>query len=221
MLHFDEETHTYVLDNRILKSVSAIVASQFRKFNPQAVSSALARTKSTDEESPYFGMTQAEILQQWNETGKESRDLGVKIHREIEEFYKHGIEPIEKSKEWNHFTEFREVNPDWICVATEYRVHNDKVAGTIDAIFRTPEGIVLVDWKRCKSIDFSGYGNGKGMMRHVADCNYSKYSLQLSLYRELLGDVAACYIIQLHPSLETYSKIKAQNFHVEAKRLLA
>lgn len=221
MLHFDEETHTYILEKKILKSVSAVVASQFRKFNPHFVSSAIAKSKSADKESPYYGMSQADILQQWNESGKESRDLGVKLHREIEEFYKYGLEPEIQSPEWKQFTEFRQVNSDWVCVATEHQVHNDKVAGTIDAVFNTPEGIVLVDWKRCKSLDYSGYGMGKDIMKHVADCNYSKYSLQLSLYRELINaEVAACYIIQMHPSLETYAKIRAQNFYIEAKQLI-
>jgi ATP-dependent exoDNAse (exonuclease V) beta subunit len=167
-------------------------------------------------------MTQADILQRWNETGKESRDAGTNIHRQIEEYFKYGVEPVNPDfPEWVQFKDFQSVNSDWECLATEYKVHNDKVAGTIDAIFYTPEGIVLVDWKRTKAIDYSGYGMGRDRMKHVADCNFSKYSLQLSLYRQLCPfNVVACYIIQIHPSLETYQKIKAQNFDVEARSLI-
>jgi hypothetical protein len=70
------------------------------------------------------------------------------------------------------------------------------------------------------SLPFCGFGMGKDVMKHVPDCNYSKYSLQLSLYKKLLPvTVAKCYIIQMHPSLETYQKIPAQDFSVEAGML--
>lgn len=223
MLYFHEESHTYILYNKVLKSVSAIVASQFRKFNARAVSGYLAKHKACNEDSPYYGMTQDDILRQWSESGNDSRDAGTRLHRDIEMFYKEGTLPAyQELPEWKQFMAFLSDHKDWLCIANEYQVHNDNVAGTIDAIFDTPEGIVIVDWKRSKAIDYSGYGMGKGMMKHVPDCNYSKYSLQLSLYRQLCHlEVANCYIIQMHPSLETYQKIRAQNFHVEAKALLS
>lgn len=223
MLYFDEESHTYILYNKILKSVSAVVASQFRKFNPRAVSHYIAKHGAIKEESPYYGMTQDDILKQWSEAGNESRDAGTRLHRDIEAFYKEGKMPEDETlPEWCHFRRFVSDHPGWVCIANEYQVHNDKVAGTIDAIYDTPEGVVIVDWKRAKAIDFSGYGMGKGIMKHVPDCNYSKYSLQLSLYRQLCHlEIANCYIVQLHPSLESYRKIKTQNYHEEASHLLA
>jgi ATP-dependent exoDNAse (exonuclease V) beta subunit len=221
MLQFEEASHTYMVNGVKLRSVSEIVASQFKKFNSHVISRMIARKKAEDETSEYFNMTADDIMNKWNETGKQSRDAGTRMHHLIENFYKHCQEPEDESVEWKQFEEFRKENPDWICLATEHRVHNNKVAGTIDAIFDTPEGVVLVDWKRTKAIDYSGHGMGKDHMKHVADCNYSKYSLQLSLYRALINcDVHACYIVQIHPSLETYQKIKAQNFHIEAKKLL-
>jgi hypothetical protein len=223
MLCFDEATHTYTIEGKDLTSVSAIVSTQFRKFNSHAISRSIAKSKALDGASEYFGMTQGEILNKWDESGKDSRDAGIMMHAQIDNFYKYNMEPDNKenSVEWKQFCDFREVNKDWNCLATELRVHNDKVAGTIDAVFETPEGIVLVDWKRTKVIDYSGYGMGKEYMRHVSDCNYSKYSLQLSLYRNLIQcEISDCYIIQIHPSLDTYQKIRAQNFDIEAKALL-
>lgn len=219
MLEFDEATHTYTIKNQILKSVSSVVASQFRSFNSHAVARAIAKKKG----SRYYGMNQDDILKQWSETGKESRDRGLSLHRDIENFYKHGKIPInEDAVEWKYFLKFHEDHPDWVCIGNEVQVYNDKVAGTIDAVFDTPDGVVLVDWKRCKAIDYSGYGMGKDMMRHVADCNYSKYSLQLSLYKALISlKVSGCFIVQLHPSLESYQKIRAQDFHIEAAHLIS
>lgn len=222
MLYFDEAMHTYILLDKILKSVSSVVASQFRKFNSHAISKALAKSRANDKDSPYYGMTQEEIMQKWNETGKESREAGTSLHKDIENFYQFGIRPSDESRaDWQQFLQFVNDHADWVCIGNEKQVHNDKVAGTIDAIFDTPEGVVLVDWKRTKAIDFSGYGMGKDAMKHVADCNYSKYSLQLSLYKKLCPvTVFKCYIIQMHPCLEKYQKIPAQDFSVEADYLL-
>ena len=221
MLCFDEATHTYSVLGKDLRSVSSVVASQFRKFNSHVVSRAIAR--SNNKESPYYGMTQDDILKKWGEAGRESRDLGTALHLDIENYYRHGTKPVsEDAAEWKQFMEFNSAHSDWACLATEFIVHNDKVAGTIDAVFDTPEGVVLVDWKRTKAIDYSGYGMGRDVMRHVADCNYSKYSLQLSLYKQLCSfSVSACYIVQMHPTLETYNKIRAQDFSMEAKILIA
>ena len=221
MLIFDEATHTYKIDDTYLKSVSQIVASQFKTFNASLVSANLERSKASDPESPYFGMTRHEIMKNWSEAGKEARDHGTRLHRDIENFYLYAIVPDTQTIEWDHFLRFVNDHPDWTILGCEVRVHGERVAGTIDAVFQTPDGIVLVDWKRCKAIDYSGYGQGIDLMRYVEDCNFSKYSLQLSLYRQLIkADVVACYIIQLHPSLESYSKIRAINYELEAKALV-
>lgn len=222
MLYFDEASHTYIFCDKILRSVSSIVASQFRKFNSHCVSRSIAKSRSNDKESVYFGMTQEEIVQRWNEASKESRDAGTELHRNIENFYVFGARPENEDKiEWQQFLQFVNDHPSWVCIGNEKQVHNGSVAGTIDAIFDTPEGVVLVDWKRTKAIDFSGYGMGKDVMKHVADCNYSKYSLQLSLYKNLCAfEVTACYIVQMHPSIEKYQKIRAQDFSIEANMLI-
>lgn len=186
------------------------------------MASNLAKTKATDHTSKYFGMNKQQIMESWKEAGTESRDQGLQLHRDIEDYYRHQRTPLNKNRpEWKQFTNFVADHPDWVCIANELKVHNHKVAGTIDAVFDTPEGVVLVDWKRCKAIDYSGHGMGVDIMRHVPDCNYSKYSLQLSLYRKLIWiTISNCYIVQMHPDLENYHKIKAQNYHMEADILL-
>lgn len=222
MLYFDEATHTYKLDDRLLKSVSQIVSSQFRRFNAYAVSANIEKTKANNEDSPYYGMKRDEIMKLWADSGKDAREKGVALHIQIECFYKHHNTPDKPTPEWEQFMQFVADHEDWEIIGTEVRVHNNKVAGTIDAIFSTPRGIVLVDWKRCKSLDFCGHGSGIGIMKHVEDCNYNKYSLQLSLYRQLIDcEVVDAYIVQLHPELERYTKIKAQNYDIEAKQLIS
>lgn len=222
MLYFDEESHTYMLENDILKSVSHVVASQFKPFNARIIAATLERTKGNDPESRYYKMNREDIIQQWAIAGKDAREAGTKLHLQIENFFRYDwATPETPSREWNHFADFITDHPDWVLIGCEVKVHNHKIAGTIDAVFKTNDGNVLVDWKRCKSIDFSGHGRGIDEMMYVEDCNFNKYSLQLSLYRQLIDiPISSCYIVQLHPELDTYFKYKAQNFHMEAKRLI-
>ena len=221
MLYFDEATHTYKIGESTLKSVSSIVSSQFRRFNAQAVAHGVRKNQANNPESPYYLKNTEEIVQMWSESGKEARDRGTALHRDIERFYLDGTLPEQPGPEWNHFLKFASDHPDWVNIGCEVRVHNHKVAGTIDAVFDTPEGIVIVDWKRCKAIEYSGYGQGVDVMKHVTDCNFSKYSLQLSLYRLLYPlPVKDAFIVQLHPERECYSMYRAQNFDIEAKTLI-
>jgi len=222
MLYFDEETHTYRLGDVNLKSVSQLVASQFQPFNAQAIAASIEKSKAMDPDSRYFGMDRVAILKQWREASQDATDKGTRLHRDIESFYLNGTHPETPSPEWDQFLAFNQDHHDWRILGCEVRVNNTKVAGTIDAIFQTPDGIVLVDWKRCRAIDYSGYRQGINLMRYVEDCNYNKYSLQLSLYKELVGcEVIGTFIVHIHPELESYRKIRAQNFHMESKMLIA
>lgn len=222
MLEFNEELHLYMLNGRVLASVSQIVASQFKSFNPRVMASILANSKANDPQSVYYGMDKYEIQNKWAVASREARELGTQLHLEIECFYKHGTIPELQTPEFKQFLKFAHDHPEWVLVASEHRVHNDNVAGTIDAVFNTPEGWILVDWKRAKSIDYAGPNQGRDMMKHVADCNYSKYSLQLSLYKQLIDvDVVKSFIIQMHPNIEGYRKITAVDFETEARVLLS
>jgi ATP-dependent exoDNAse (exonuclease V) beta subunit len=221
MLQFNEEFHTYTVGDKILISVTQIVQSQFRSFNPAIMASQLEKTKAHDPSSEYFQMTKYEIESNWKRLGKEAREKGTALHKSIECYYLHGHVPEEPSAEWDQFLRFHQDHPDWLMIASEHRVFNDYAAGTIDAVFDTPDGVVLVDWKRSKAIDYAGHGQGRNYMKHAADCNYNKYSLQLSLYKKLIGvEIAAMYIIQMHPDIENYRKIRAHDFNVEAEILL-
>lgn len=221
MLQFNEEFHTYTVGDKILVSVTQIVQSQFRSFNPSIMASQLAKTKAHDPSSEYFQMDKYEIESNWKRLGKDARERGTALHKAIECYYQHGHTPEEPWIEWDQFIRFHNDHPDWLMIASEHRVFNDYAAGTIDAIFDTPDGVVLVDWKRAKAIDYAGHGQGRHYMKHAADCNYNKYSLQLSLYKKLIGvEVVAMYIVQMHPDIENYRKITAHDFNVEAEILL-
>ena len=69
--------------------------------------------------------------------------------------------------------------------------------GFIDAVIKVPKtrgsGYTywIIDWKTSKKIETSSYAQKMGThssTRHVMDCNFYHYSLQLSLYRYILEE---------------------------------
>ena len=65
------------------------------------------------------------------------------------------------------------------------------IAGTVDILARdnTTNEYGIIDWKTSKKIEKTSYNNKMGThstTKHVMDCNFNHYSLQLSLYRYIL-----------------------------------
>jgi len=76
------------------------------------------------------------------------------------------------------------------AIVPELIVHDEELglAGTIDLVVETPDGLVLIDWKTNKKITTKGYNNKKALepIEDLDDCHLVKYSLQLSLYAYML-----------------------------------
>jgi ribonuclease HI len=116
------------------------------------------------------------------------------------------------------FEAFR-LSKGWTIHRVEWIIYDEEhlVGGMVDALFRNPQGqYVVVDWKRCKEIKMKNpwekatFGPAKGM----DSCNYSKYSLQISLYAYILRtkygmDIASeGYIVSIHPNYESFLSFK-------------
>jgi len=226
-LHFDPAQHKYFYVDKELISVTQLISRYFKPFNSYAVASSLIRKGvDRDPESRYFQMDARQIIQSWNEGGTISRDLGTQLHLDIENFLTKNIQPSHPCREWTQFLQFLEDHPDWKVVASEMQIHNGFIAGTIDCLMKTPSGMILVDWKRCKKIDYNGVRRGIGLMNHADDCNYVKYSLQLSIYQELYESVTNIpiihkYLVIFHESKENYELVECLSLHNEARAIMA
>ena len=75
---------------------------------------------------------------------------------------------------------------------TELTVYNDKVAGTIDLILVSPTGKILIyDYKskllgKLDKYDTDSFGNFTGIFEDLANNDQNRYSIQLSIYKQLL-----------------------------------
>lgn len=196
LIQLDEASHTYKIKHaehlRFL-SVTTFIHDFFPKFEADAIAEKLASTKG----GKYGGQSQKEILEKWNDIAKE----GTKTHFEIETWIrarainKHDELDISKftAKAKYGIAWLKEnIEPHWILYP-EVRIFSIKLqlAGTIDLLVYNPDldQYLIMDWKTNSQIAQIAYKGKKGIhdaTKFLDDCNFSHYSLQMSLYRNLL-----------------------------------
>lgn len=116
---------------------------------------------------------------------EEASRYGKFIHKDIEEYVKDGT--IGVSKELENFIKWSKGKS---FIASEYMVHNDKYAGSIDLIYIENGELVISDIKTTSQI------------------HTDSVSWQLSLYRYLLGeDIKKATCIHIRPNLYEIKEI--------------
>lgn len=223
-ISFIEETHTYLIDDKEvpdLKSVTQFVHCFFPEFNADKVIANMMKSPKWPQ-SKYYGMTKEEIIKQWDITRDEAALAGTKMHLGIENFYNNipvDID-VQNSKEFKHFLNFYEKHP-FKMYKTEWRIFDEhvKIAGSIDMTFIDPNSengdntLYIYDWKRSKQINMKNYwGKGLEPIKHIQDCNYWHYALQLNVYRKIIETnydkkVTDMAIVVFHPDNDDYIKI--------------
>jgi len=185
----NKDNHEYKLISNpelVFTSVTSYVGKFFDEFDAKKVA-----TKLVNNYAKYSEYTIESLMEEWNRAA----EYGTKVHNEIEDWIKNGIEPKElKSINGKNWLENYKLKSS-INVLSEIIIYSKelRIAGTVDIIAkdnRTDE-YILIDWKTSKKITTVSYGYKTGnhdATRNVMDCNFYHYSLQLSLYRYLLEE---------------------------------
>jgi len=156
-----------------------------------SVSAVLKLLSEPFEETPAYKRATAETRAEWKAKGRASAEHGTKIHEALELYSDTGQILIE-NKEYEEVIksiseQYKEYNKSYneVCLYnTDYMI-----AGTTDKICavsnRKDCEVDIADFKNLgKELDF--YSKYKNRMYapvdHLSDCNYVKYSLQLSIY---------------------------------------
>ena len=170
-LKFDESTHTYTFNGKVLASVT------------QILDAVLFHNKYDDVDE---------------KTLKLASEKGKLIHKEIEEYCKHGTTGF--TQELNGFIDL--VNTNELEVeANEFMVHNYEYAGTIDLIFQ-------FNGKRCL-----------GDIKTTYKLDKEYVSWQLSLYKYLLdryNDIV-CLADELYAIWLRDDKVKFEKVEMKSK----
>lgn len=219
---------------RPLRAVTRLVNGAFPSFNAGEV---IERMQSSPRwsASPYFGQTAADIQRTWTAKGRAAAAEGVRLHRQIENYY--NARPVEYTEEdFLQFLDFdaaKVVHDRLTPLRVEWRICAPalQVAGTLDAVFRKPDGsVVLVDWKRTAVLRKSNPWE-KGLLKglsHVPATNFWKYALQLNLYKTILesayrsiGPVSEMLLVCFHPDRDAYEVREVPPLTSESAALLA
>ena len=116
-----------------------------------------------------------EILTSHTGEAQRSAEIGTQVHTYIDRLLKdEDVNDIPDQLEpaIQGFLKWRRKYIDWEYIGSELGVYSTKysVAGTIDALFNTPDGYVIVDWKTSSGI-------------------YDSHAIQVSVYAEAFRDM--------------------------------
>ena len=188
-IKLNKETHSYSLKNDMnisFISVTTYIDYFFEKFDAEKVAKKLIA-----KYPKYENQTVESLLAQWDESAR----YGTIVHDEIENWIKNNVEPKElkslNGKNWLHAYQTKsdiEVMSEVIIFSKELQI-----AGTVDILAKDNKTgeYVIIDWKTSKKINKVSYKHKTGIhdvSKNILDCNFSHYSLQLSLYRYILEE---------------------------------
>ena len=121
-----------------------------------------------------------EILFSHTGEAQRSAEIGTQVHTYIDTLLKDDVYlkkdvndiPDQLEPAIRGFLKWRRKYIDWEYIGSELGVYSTKysVAGTIDALFNTPDGYVIVDWKTSSGI-------------------YDSHAIQVSVYAEAFRDM--------------------------------
>ena len=183
-ISFDEATHLYKVNGVTLQSVTNFVEGCFPKFDAEF----FAKKKAV-----YLEKTTQEVLDMWEQKGKESRELGTALHKKIENYYQDIASAEDDTfKLFLMFANKIELKP----YRTEWAVYDEKhnIAGTIDFVDYQNGEYIIYDWKRSDKIIDNGMPikiskydeKGNHPLEHLDNTPYYHYALQLSIYKFIL-----------------------------------
>lgn len=227
---FAEEPHLYFIDGSCdnVISVTTLIDTFFPHFDAQGQADRIAQSpafqKSHNQPKyKYFGCKDAQDIQnKWQQAPL----LGTALHANIESFLNGEPYSVDFENE-TCFQQFLRLNSNsrwwnFDSFRTEMSVFDPelRLAGQIDFVGlirnqANPRHVILIDWKRCENIEDISFSRltGKGaelchgVCRHVENCKFNKYSLQLNIYKHLLEKnyqvlVKKMFLVQMHPSFK-------------------
>ena len=234
-IKFREKGHEYTViwegnkgGDKTFMSTTTFVHQFINEFNSDEIINNIMNSKNWNSSNKYWGMSVQEIKDLWSKNGKKSAEAGTSLHFDIECVY-NGLEVKNNSKEFAMFCRFAQDHKYLEPYRTEWLIYDEdfKITGSVDMVFRDGDVIDIYDWKRCKSIDKTGFNKylTNPIIDHLPDSKFWHYSLQLNIYCNILErkygmKVRDLYLIQLHPDNDSYIKIKCANLKNEVQMLL-
>jgi hypothetical protein len=219
------------------KSVTTTLASIEPHFDAEAVSLAIVNQSDNVKQERYIGMNQQQILDFWKELNDEANIYGSKVHDIVERYLlankwyfppdnEEGLFEQKVIDGYNNLKldEGQFMWPERILFSEQY-----ELAGMSDLIIDHENNFFsVVDWKTNRDFgywNYFGYQTLKPPFDHYQACQYSIYTLQLSIYAYMyeLETGKKCRQIWVgywDKTIETFQKIQIMYLKHEARKLL-
>lgn len=209
-VEFDAATHTYSVEGvAVPRSATAVVEALFPRFKPRKTVNLYFEKWKASSKSKYKAIiatsfddaeAKAAIVASWADN-TQARDLGTLAHKCMEDLL-NGVAveaearaPVEAEvaggERWLEevgVVPFRTELP----VLARDDAGAPVLAGTVDALVRGDDGaLVIVDWKTGKKFgpsEWSFNRTGHGPAAELPASKFSRYSLQLALYAQMLRE---------------------------------
>ena len=154
-----------------------------------------------------LNISAAELREQWAEKARVASERGSKLHAYCESIYDGwDFGSIPDEPQARHAEDALRLldTVGWKLVKTELLVYNKKLrlAGQVDLLLKIQQKnntfLGIFDYKFLKEPIHrksfynpmkGGYKMMTGPFKHMMDCNYYHYSIQMELYRMLMGDL--------------------------------
>lgn len=181
-IKFVDKSHKYfnTSNNREYYSVTRFLHLFEEPFDADGISKRVALRE---------GISQQEVLDNWNKINKEATEKGTKIHALMEDYFNFNKKDENYKILYDSFENAvsKDVLEKAESLHSEKLLWNDEyeLAGTADLIIDYPNNEFSIgDFKTNKKFLFySPYGvTMKEPINHLSSCQYNLYSLQLSLY---------------------------------------
>jgi len=218
---FNSETHTYFKKDKKLISVTTFLSAFKNKFDSDYWSEKIAKRENTTKEV---------ILKKWKDKAFKSTEIGTAIHKIFEDYTNNeyfilneeiGFNIPDLEKEFYiDYNKKRKVAIDFINdffvskrltpIESEFIVCDKFLAGQIDNISKDSENnYYILDFKTNEKIDYDSYNKKmKGILCEFNDSSFYHYSLQLSIYREILKEYKIKNMYLVHITETNYKLIE-------------
>lgn len=226
MIKFEEKGHKYTnvdpADDFQWVSVTKLIGQFKEKFDAPKVAERCSKGKNPK----YAGKSPEEILELWDRERDRSTDLGSWYHNQRERdmlqfktLTRDGIElPIVKPDidQGRKFAQSQKLDAGVYPELLVY-LRSASICGQADRVKIVNNTVNVYDFKTNKEIKRKGYefwdGTKKmmlGPVKHLEDCEFNHYALQLSVYM---------YVILKHNYNYNPGKIQIQHVQFEVERM--
>jgi ATP-dependent exoDNAse (exonuclease V) beta subunit len=183
LFQFEPDAHLYTYNAQdCFTSATTVV----QKWIPPFEEEYWAKKKAEEN-----NVTPEDMIKEWNQKRDKAAALGTSVHRMIEEFLLGGevrlsanLFAVQKYTQFLHW--WWKIHKHYEVIAVEWRMFDldHGIAGTVDLLIRTKDGLVILDWKTNHDLKVEGsYNNLLAPFDDLPENDRTKYALQLSTYR--------------------------------------